>query len=302
MCLSRERTIHVPEFRRRSYNSVFMLLGIFMLIGVFTNVGDLKEAAVSALKLIPERVSDGEVWRLFTYAFLTAGAIELLFKVLVFFFIAAPLEARWGTRRFLTIFGISVVVGGLTATAVGVELSGGWGPTMALMLIHGFLFPNSTLYLFFVIPVRVKTLAIIFSALFLITCVTMGLQGLALFLGMFSGVAYYMIVTRSIPWARKTVRKASSGALKPTNVVKEISTARMMAHAKKIMRECEKGKPLSDEDRIYIEELLRHSDAAMALCSPYSFRPDNEICPPCREFGRCLKRWLETQDEEPVEV
>ena len=147
----------------------------------------------------------------------------------------------------------------------------------------------------------VKTLAIIFSAIFLMACVRMGLQGLAFFLGMFSGVAYYMIVAHSIPWARKTVRKASSGALEPRNVVQEISTTRTMAHAKRIMRECEKGKPLSDEDRIYIEELIRSSDAA-ALCSPYSFSPDNEICPPCREFGRCLKRRLETQDEEPDEV
>jgi len=291
----------VRKIQHRSYNSVWMLLGLFVLIGIFTNVGDLKEAAISALKLTPQGLRNGEVWRLFTYAFLTAGAIELLFKVLVFLYIAAPLEALWGTRRFLTIFGISVVAGGLTAAAMGVELVGGWGPTMTLMLIHGFLFPDSMLYLFFFIPVRVKTLAIIFSAIFLMTCVHMGLRGVAFFLGMFSGVAYYMIVVRSIPWARKTARKVSSGALKPTNVVKEISTARTMARAKLIMRERREGKPLADEDRIYIEELIRRSDEA-TLCSPYSFSPSNQICPPCREFGRCLKRWLETQDEEPAEV
>jgi len=279
-----------------------MLLGLFVLIGLFTIGGESDSAAREALELTRSGVLRGEVWRLVTYAFITRGAVELLFKLLVFFYIAAPLEARWGTRRFLTLFCVSVIAGGLTAAAVNVPLAGGWAMTMTLMLIHGFMFPDSVLYLFLILPVRVKTLAIFFTAFFLVGCVSAGWIGLAYFVGMFSGVLYYILVTRSIPWLRKGARKVAAGELKPSHIVKKIAMERVMERARRIMRQHDKGERLSDEDRIYIEELIRRSDPAQELCSPYSFSPDNDICPPCREFGRCLRRYLETEDVETKEV
>ena len=244
----------------------------------------------------------GEVWRLATYAFLTMDWMELLFKILILFYIAIPLEATWGTRRFLTVFGISVVAGGLTAAALGVELAGGWAATMTLMLIHGFLFPENRLLLLFVIPIRVKTLAIFLTAFFLVGCVAQGLRGLAPFAGLFSGVLYYVFITRSIPWMRKGARKVAAGALNPASIAKNISAARVMERARRIMRERAGGGSLADEDRAFIEELIQRTDPTHELCSPYSFSPDNEICPPCREFGRCLRRYLEAEDEKPEEA
>jgi len=283
----------------RCYNSVWMLLGLFLVVGAFSWTGDMGRAAFDALSLTREGLLRGEVWRLVTYAFLTGGLLELFFKVLVFYYIAAPLEATWGTRRFLTLFGVSVLGGGASAAMLGVPLAGGWAATMTLMLIHGFLFPESRLYLFLVLPVRVKTLAIVMTALFLAGCVVAGLKGLALFVGLFSGVVYYVATTRSIPWVRRAKRRFAAGDLNPGALVKKFSTERAMERARRIMQRRDRGEPLTDEDRVFIGELIRRSDPNKELCSPYSFSPDNQICPPCPQFGRCLKRYLEEEDDRP---
>ena len=279
-----------------------MLLGLFVLIGAFTIGGETGAAAREAMTMSRSGLLRGEVWRLVTYAFITSSGFELLFKLLVFFYIAAPLEASWGTRRFLTLFCVSVIGGGLTAAAANVEIAGGWAVTMTLMLIHGFMFPNNVIYMFFILPVRVKTLAIFFTTVFLVGCATKGMEGLALFAGLFCGVLYYVLITRSIPWARKTARKAATGELNPSNIVKRVATDRIMERARKIIREHKQSGRLNEEDRIFIEELIRRSDPTHELCSPYSFSPDNQICPPCEEFGLCLRRYLETEDEEAEEA
>ncbi len=286
-------------------------MGLFIVVGLFSATGQMGESAFTALMVTREGVLRGEVWRLVTYAFLTSGMMELFFKVLVFYYIAAPLEAAWGTIRFLSLLGVSVLGGGATAALLGVPLAGGWAPMVTLMLIHGFLFPESKLLLLFFLPIRVKTLALISIGFFLLTSLGTAIRGLtsgsvpealkalALFAGMFSGVIYYVITTRSIPWVRKTRRRAAAGALDPAGIVKKLSIDRLMERSRRIVQEHDQGRPLTDENRAFIEELIQRSDPAKELCSPYSFSPTNEICPPCAEFGRCLRRHLEAEDDEP---
>jgi len=275
-----------------------MLIAAFVVVSGLTWTGEMGQAAYDAFILTRAGLLRGQIWRLLTYAFISEGSIWFVFKLLVFVYIASPLEGLWGTRRFLTLFGISVIGGGLTAALFNMTLDGGGAVTMTLMLIHGFLFPENVIYLFFVLPIRIRTLAIISTVVFLAVCVSMGLQGLAYFMGMFSGVVYYVCVTRSIPWIRKTRRQVVEGSLNPTAIAKNISTDRIMARAQRIMKEHPPGEPLSETDRTFIEELIQRSDPTKELCSPYSFSPKNTICPPCAEFGRCLRRHLEAQRDE----
>jgi len=288
-------------FRDRSYGAVWFLLGLFVVVGAVTWTGDMAATAQGALEVTREGVIRGEVWRLVTYAFLTGGPLSLIFTLLVFYYIAAPLEAAWGTRRFLTLFAVSVIGGGLTGALVNAPLAGGWAPTMTLMLIHGFMFPDSVIYLFFILPIRVKTLAIVLTALYLAGCTVMGLKGLAFFAGLFCGVIYYVLVTRSIPWVRKAKHRIVETAANPMNAIRNYSTTRMMEEARQIMRRRDSGSPLTPEDRSLIEELIKRSDPGEELCSPYSFSPDNTICPPCRQFGRCLRRYLQAAEEDAAE-
>lgn len=283
----------VRRFPNENYGSVWVLMALMIVLSVATWAPGTRDRAVEVLKLSPEGVRSGEVWRLITYAFPTSAGFGFLFALLILYYIAAPLEAVWGTRRFVTLYLVTSVGAGLTATVFGQELLGGWAPMMSLMLIHGFLFPESMIYLFFILPMRIKTLAIIMAAIYFAQCATMGLTGLAMFLGTFTGVLYYVAVTRSIPWVRRAKRRVAETAADPLGSLRGMTTARVMERARRIMKEHKAGKPLTDPDRQFIEELVQRADPTHELCSPYSFSPENTICPPCKAFGRCLRRYLE---------
>jgi membrane associated rhomboid family serine protease len=255
-------------------------------------------AMYEALMLTRRDVCQGEVWRLVTYPFLTSGWFSLLFTVLIFYYIGAPLELTWGTARFLTLFLVSVLGGAAAGVLLNVPLAGGEAPIVTLMLIYGFLFPESVLYLFFILPIRVKTLALITTAWYLVVCAAKGLRGLALFVGLFSGVLFYALSTREIPMLRRIKRRLRAAAADPSGAIRGVSTPSVMERARQAMRRHDGGQPLTEEDRAWIEELVRRADPTHELCSPYSFSPDNTICPPCRAFGRCLRRYLETVEKE----
>jgi hypothetical protein len=196
------------------------------------------------------------------------------------------------------LFGVSVIGGAVTGVLLNSPLEGGWAPATTLMLIHGFMFPDSTLAIFFILPIRVKTLAIITTVVFLALCIHEGLRGLGLFAGLFCGVLYYVLTTRSIPWVRRTKRRIHEAAEDPAGAVRGISNASLMAQTRAIMRRRDSGQPLTEKDRALIGELVQRSDPTHELCSPYSFSPDNTICPPCQAFGRCLRRYLEREEEK----
>ena len=274
-----------------------MLLGLFILVELLSAGGGTRAAATEALRLTRDGLGRGEIYRLVTYVFLTDDIWDLLFKLLIVFFLATPIEAAWGTWRFLGLFLTSAVGGGLTAAAFGIPLAGEWAVIMAVLLVHGFMFPESIVYLLFVFPIRMKTLATIFTTLFLVRCTANGIKGLALFVGLLSGAIYYVVVTRSLPWIRRAKRGIADGAINPLEAAKKLSTDRIMERARRIIRKHADGKPFDENDRAFIEELLQRSDLDKELCSPYSFSPDNQICPQCKGFGRCMKRHLEARDE-----
>jgi membrane associated rhomboid family serine protease len=281
----------------RSYSSVWMLLILFVVIGGVSATSSMKPIAFDAFSLTRQGVMHGELWRLVTYPFLSSSFLNWFFGLLVFYYIAAPLEAVWGTRRFLSLFAVSVIGGGLTAVALNVPLYQGWAPLMTLMLIHGFMFPDSIIYAFLFLPMRIKTLAIISSAFFLALCIQRGIEGLALFSGLLCGVVYYILVTGRIPWVRRAKRSIKVAATDPVGILSGVGFDGLLKRVRGIMQTHDRGKDLTPDEKAVIDELMRKADHDLQLCSQYSFSPDNTICPPCRALGRCLKRYVETIEE-----
>ena len=152
----------------RCYYTVWALLAIFVVVGAFGAAAGEQGAMYDAFRLTRQGVLQGEIWRLVSYPFLTSGTLSLLFTVLIFYYIGMPLELIWGTARFLTLFLVSVLGGAAAGVLLNVPLAGGEAPIVTLMLIYGFLFPESVVYLFLILPIRVKTLAIIITAWYLV--------------------------------------------------------------------------------------------------------------------------------------
>ncbi len=283
----------MPSVFRRSYNTVWILMGLYVAAALFHLGGD-GPYVVDALKISPEAVVKGhEYWRLATYAFLSSDWVDLFMKLLLMFLLAVPVEVVWGTRRFLLLLAATIVGGGVCAVVMGQEMVGSWAPAMTLMLVYGLLFPESIMSLFLIFPMRVKTFSLIITGLFVAGCLTEGPQGWAMLLGLACGMAYYLVVGY-VPWMLSARRAVVKTAARPQETIAQLSGARRMDRVRRIYEAFNAGQPLSDEDREFISLLGKEADEAQGLCSPLSFCMDNTICPPCAQIGLCLRRYLET--------
>lgn len=126
-------------------------------------------AVFEALALDPGRVLEGQWWRLLTFPFLAPlGEFPLLviFFFWFFYFIGTTLEATWGTFRYnayLALGYIATVAAAFVAYAVQPDAGIAVGDYMygSLFLAFAKLFPDFEILLAFILPVRIKWLALL---------------------------------------------------------------------------------------------------------------------------------------------
>jgi rhomboid protease GluP len=95
---------------------VYMLVALQgAAIGVPPNVGLVQqpEAILSQGALVPALVAQGEAWRLITSAFLHSGFVHLALNMLSLYFLGSFAEVTFGRSRFLALYLISGIAGGL---------------------------------------------------------------------------------------------------------------------------------------------------------------------------------------------
>jgi hypothetical protein len=133
----------------------------------------LRPDFVNMLTLDLERVRRGEVWRLFTYLFIpeARSPIWALLSIYVAYWIAAGVEREWGAFKF-DVFYLLGMVGTTIAAAIAGGAAGNVYLNLSLFLAFATLFPDMQIYLFFIIPVRVKWLGMLSAAFVVLTLVT----------------------------------------------------------------------------------------------------------------------------------
>lgn len=117
-------------------------------------------------------IMQGEVWRLFTPMFLHSGLWHLFFNMLVLWWAGSALEDLYGPREFLAFYLISGVfascvnfmadASGLTRILPGIGASGAVTATLVLFAFH---FPWQRVYVWFVFPMPVWVLVVLYVLL-----------------------------------------------------------------------------------------------------------------------------------------
>ncbi|CAN5660512.1 rhomboid family intramembrane serine protease [soil metagenome] len=131
-------------------------------------------------------------WQLVTYGFLHGGLWHLLFNMLALVMFGAQLEYTWGDRRFLLFYMTCVVGAGLVQLVVATwavsqganayPTLGASGGVFGLLLAYGMLFPNQRVMLLIPpIPMKARTLVIVFGVMSLFLGVTGTAAGIAHF-------------------------------------------------------------------------------------------------------------------------
>ena len=283
---------------RRNYNSVYLFIGLFLVFAFMEHSPQGKIFIKNTM--LDSSFWDGEIWRIISYSFIQGrDIIWLVFHLLIFIYIASPLENLWGTRYFVSLYAISVLFGGFTALLFGVPLLGGFHVDLTLMLIHGFLYPENTILLFFIFPVKIKHLAIFSSILFLLNAISFGIaSGICFFVGMMSGIIYYLFTFQIAPLLKEIENVIQTG--KAPETIQKMGAKELYKEMSMIAEKIEKGEATEEEEN-NLENLDLNVKPDRELCSPYTFSPDCDICPPCNCYCICLKRHLKNRIKENKE-
>ncbi len=117
------------------------------------------------------------LWQPATYMFLHGGISHILFNMLALWMFGTELERLWGTRYFLKFYFITGVgAGALTVLfaylpfAFAQQLQyaniiGASGAIYGLLLAYAVYFPNSRIYLWFIVPVPARVFVAIMGAI-----------------------------------------------------------------------------------------------------------------------------------------
>ncbi|MDR1559006.1 MAG: rhomboid family intramembrane serine protease [Clostridiales bacterium] len=137
-------------------------------------------------------IARGQIWRLISFVFLPPGG-SLLFAVLGMYFtwlIGSSLENEWGSFKFNIFFLTGVIgtmlAGLLTNYATNQYLS------LSMFLAFASIFPDFQILLFFVIPIKVKYLALLDAVILIYSLVVEGWGGrLAILISILNLLLYF---------------------------------------------------------------------------------------------------------------
>ena len=133
----------------------------------------LNPGFIYALILDPRLIAQGQVWRLITYIFIpeTTNPWWIIFALMFFLMIVDGLEQAWGAFRFNLFY----LLGMIGTTAAALIFGAGFSNSilnLSLLFAFARFFPDMQIWLFFVLPVRIKWLAWFFGAWLALAFVT----------------------------------------------------------------------------------------------------------------------------------
>lgn len=185
-------------FERNRNKGIPMLLTILAIARVVLYIVlmmDQSKALYGILTFDPDKILHGQVWRLLSYVLLpdNGSLLGFLLSVIFYIFLGRMLEGSLGTLRFNVYFFLSVLLLDAAALIIyAIQPLAGivCGFELPLMLDYSLLFAfavrfgETTVYLFFVIPLKMKYLAWI--DLFMLVMYAVGAPGLAKLLPLFA--------------------------------------------------------------------------------------------------------------------
>lgn len=153
------------------------------------------------------------VWQPVTYMFMHGNVWHVLINMFVLWMFGSELESMWGKKDFLKYYFTTGVGSGLVWLLFNLGnshavLIGASGAVYGILLAFGMMFPNRTVYIYFLFPVKVKYFVIFLGAVSFIS--SMGGGGNISHLTHLSGMVigyFYLKSDWQIKWLRFTLHK-----------------------------------------------------------------------------------------------
>ena len=151
-----------PQMQMRLGGALTPVLKVFMIV---CGVGYIAQMLVgpsltNLLGLTPVMFWHGAVFQLFTFHFLHANIWHILLNLFVLWMFGGELEILWGRRKFIIYLVITGLGAGLCQVLftpqLDVPVIGASGVVYGVLMAYGITYPNRTVYLYFLLPIKVK--------------------------------------------------------------------------------------------------------------------------------------------------
>lgn len=139
---------------------LIIIFGTALVYGFTLLSGD--NTLINNITLDPSRVMEGEVWRLVTFIFVpTSGSIiSFLFSMYFNYLAGTGLEQEWGEFKFNFYYFVGMITTIIVSMITGITSTGEY-INLSLFLAFAMIYPNFQVLLFYIIPIKVKYLAIL---------------------------------------------------------------------------------------------------------------------------------------------
>jgi len=279
---------------------------IFLHFAVFI-LSYSNRASLQYLALIPGEVVS-RPWTLFTFQFVPrTGMFWFFISMLVLWIMAKPIESDWGSPRFLVFWSISTLGGVGAALLLGVPMVGDMFFNGSLLFTFATLYPNMEFLLFFILPVKVKWLAIVGGALLVASSFSsFGMVGgLVNVVGMTAGYLFFL-AARRLPSRRKLAFDVRQRRAKAAVQAEGASAEQRNRQWDPLVRAAEnrarEAGAVAVEDEPLLAELDGAGDPGVTVCAPSEFGYiDDEVCRTCDGFAECSARHIRLAAESAGE-
>ena len=167
---------------------------------------------LSYLTLEPFFIFRGELWRIVTWIIVPPGTMDLFTVIMLFFYfsIGRTLERTWGEFRFnfYILSGIIfTVLGAFLLYAIGLAggrqfLMGGMFSTyyinMSIFLAFALTYPNMEVLLYFIIPIKVKWMGVLYGVLIIYSFMQTNWAGRVAIIASLLNFILFFLLTRNM--------------------------------------------------------------------------------------------------------
>lgn len=134
------------------------------------------------LELTANEVRGGQIWRVITAQYLHWDTFHILFNMLGLHFLGRQFEIDWGSRMFLAVYTTAGLIGNLfllVLTFLGwfnpdVPAAGASGCVLGLLGAAAVRYPRAEVLIYFLFPMKMRTVALIFAGLYAINLFNRG--------------------------------------------------------------------------------------------------------------------------------
>ena len=133
-------------------------------VGVFL-LQQIAPGLTNELGFVPAEILS-RPWTLFTYMFVHGSISHILFNMIALYFFGGRVEATLGSQRFITLYILSGVAGGLLSLLFtrNVNIIGASGAVFGVLLAFAMHWPRERILIWGIIPIEARWLVVLTTA------------------------------------------------------------------------------------------------------------------------------------------